>query len=269
MQIIGDLKKMETANGKVVNYYLQVGDDFVNANSLIGKKIEFEYTHQRKCFCGKIVEKTYRNNFCRECFFTLPQASESIFKPELCKAHLNIEVRDLEWEKEFELKPHIVYLAVTNQVKVGITRKTQIPTRWIDQGAQYAIKFAEVPNRYLSGLIEVALKQHVSDKTSWQKMLKEDSPEVDLISIKNDLSKHIPDELKKYFLEVDNEIHKINYPIDSYPKKPKSINLEKESNYSGVLKAIKGQYLIFEDERVINIRSHEGFIVNFTYDNLN
>ncbi|MCK5781348.1 MAG: DUF2797 domain-containing protein [Flavobacteriales bacterium] len=262
MHFTGDLKKMTTENTNPVRYILDLENDFFELNKIIGKKISIKYQHKVKCFCGKLVDKVYRQNFCYDCYYKLPQASESIMKPELCKAHLGIEVRDLEWEKEFELKPHIVYLAVSSGLKVGITRKTQIPTRWIDQGAEYAIEFAEVPNRYLSGAIEVALKQYVSDKTSWQKMLKNPSPEVDLLEWKNKLKEFMPEETKQYFLTERNEVHTIKFPIEKYPEKVKSVNLTKQDSFEGVLKGIKGQYLIFEGGMVFNVRSHEGYIVD-------
>jgi len=261
MHFQGDLKKMTTENSNPVRYILDFEEDFFEVNKLIGKKISISFSKKIKCFCGKLVDKVYRQNFCYECFYKLPQASQSIMNPELCKAHLGIEVRDLEWEKEFELKPHIVYLAVSSGLKVGITRKTQIPTRWIDQGAEYAIEFAEVPNRYLSGVIEVALKQHVSDKTSWQKMLKNPSPEIDLLEWKTKLYESMPEETKQYFLSDRNNVHTIKFPINKYPQKVKSINLTKQDYYEGTLMGIKGQYLIFEDEMVFNVRSHEGYIV--------
>lgn len=265
MHFYGDLKKMTTENSKPVRYILNFEDDFLEVNRLIGKNISIKFTKKIKCFCGKLVNKVYRQNFCYDCYYKLPQASESIMRPELCKAHLGIEVRDLEWEKNFELAPHIVYLAVSSGLKVGITRKTQIPTRWIDQGAESAIEFAEVPNRYLSGVIEVALKQFVSDKTSWQKMLKGASPEVDLLEWKQKLYKEMPEETKQYFLADRNEIHNQEFPVDNYPEKVKSINLTKQDSFEGVLKAIKGQYLIFEGGTVFNVRSHEGYIVDFSF----
>lgn len=254
---------MQTYNQDYVQYYLEIGDDFLDVNSLIGKKVKINYKNKRKCFCGDTVESTFRFNFCYDCFYKLPQASESIMKPELCKAHLDIEVRDLEWEKEFELKPHIVYLAVSSNLKVGITRKSQIPTRWIDQGAEYAIEFAEVPNRFLSGKIEVALKKLIDDKTNWQKMLKESAPVIDLLEKKKLLFEAMPDDTKQYFLDQRNDIVNIKFPIEKLPKKVKSLNLAKDINYVGILSGIKGQYLIFDDGSVLNIRNHEGFIVDF------
>ena len=79
----------------------------------------------------------------------------------MSKAHLDIEERDLDYEKKVQLQPHVVYLAYTSGIKVGVTRKSQVPTRWIDQGATSAIEIVEVPNRYLAGASEVKLKRAI------------------------------------------------------------------------------------------------------------
>lgn len=265
MKYIGDLKKMIVEKSSPIRYFLNFDNDFFEVNKLVGSKLTFKNTHKYKCACGKEVNKLYRQNFCYDCYYKMPQASESIMKPELCKAHLGIEVRDLEWEKNFELAPHIVYLAVSSGLKVGITRKTQIPTRWIDQGAEYAIEFAEVPNRYLSGKIEVALKEFVSDKTSWQKMLKNPSPEIDLLEWKNKLFNSMPEDAKQYFVADRNTIYNMEFPIAKYHEKIKSVNLTKTPEFEGVLESIKGQYLIFEDGNVLNVRSNEGTIVEISF----
>lgn len=159
-----------------------------------------------------------------------------------------------------QLQPHIVYLANSSNIKVGVTRKSQVPTRWIDQGAHEAIEIVEVPNRYLAGITEVALKDHVSDKTSWQKMLKNDIEDVDLVAWRNKLKASIPDEAITYFLDDKEETH-LEFPVLQYPEKVKSLNLDKTPSYKGVLKGIKGQYLIFEDNTVFNVRGSEGYYV--------
>lgn len=261
MYINGDLKKMLTENTSPIKYYLEFENDFLDVNKLIGKKISINYTHKIKCICGKLLTKAYRQNFCYDCMTNSPQASLSIMNPELCKAHLGIEVRDLEWEKEFELKPHIVYLAVSSGIKVGITRKTQIPTRWIDQGAEHAIEFAEVPNRYLSGVIEVELKKHVADKTNWRKMLTSNSPKIDLLAWKNKLYELMPEDTKQYFLQDKNNVNSFVFPVKELPEKVKSITLNKQDFFEGILVGVKGQYLIFEGGFVFNVRRHEGYIV--------
>jgi hypothetical protein len=198
--------------------------------------------------------------YCYNCFSSIPQAGIWIINPELSTAHLDLEDRDLEYEKKMQLTPHIVYLANSSDVKVGVTRKSQIPTRWIDQGAHEAIEILEVPNRYLAGIAEVALKKHVSDKTNWRKMLTNDVKDLDLGVEREKLRKFIPQEALPYFLENSKETE-INFPVLEYPGKVKTLNLAKFPFYEGLLIGIKGQYLLFEDGTVFNIRSHEGYVV--------
>jgi hypothetical protein len=182
-------------------------------------------------------------------------------RPELSKAHLGIADRDLEYEQQVQLQPHIVYLALSSNVKVGVTRKTQVPTRWIDQGASKAIEIVEVPNRYLAGITELALKEFVSDKTSWQKMLKNEVLGADLIEEREKLKVHIPKDAQQYFLANNSKITEIDYPVIQYPVKIKTLNLEKTPMYSGKLKGVKGQYLLFDDTTVFNVRNSEGYKV--------
>ena len=143
---------------------------------------------------------------------------------------------------------------------MGVTRKSQIPTRWIDQGAHEAIPIVELPNRYLAGITEVALKEHVSDKTSWQKMLRNDLEDVDLQGWREKLRPYIPEEVAPYFMDRQEEVH-MEFPVLGYPQKVKSLQLHKTPHYRGVLKGIKGQYLIFGDDTVFNVRGNEGHYV--------
>ena len=156
-----------------------------------------------------------------------------------------------------------MYLANSSNVKVGVTRKTQVPTRWIDQGAHEAIEIVEVPNRYLAGITEVALKDHVGDKTNWRTMLKNDIQDEDLVQWREKLKPYIPDEAAAYFIASNTETN-LEFPVYKYPEKPKSLNIKKEQQYSGKLVGIKGQYLIFEDETVFNIRANEGLVVSIS-----
>ncbi len=256
------LKKMSTELKNEVQYYLNVKNHYLNLNQFLGRKIEISFEGYQCMSCGE-EKKIFRQGFCYDCFYKSPAVGEWIIRPELSKAHLNIEDRDLDFEKQVQLKPHIVYLALSSNVKVGVTRKTQIPTRWIDQGATKAIEFVEVPNRYLAGITEVVLKNYVSDKTSWQKMLKNEISEADLLEEREKLKSYIPDEVKPYFSENNTKITEISYPVLKYPSKIKSLNIEKTQSYSGKLMGIKGQYLIFEDGTVFNIRNNEGFRVIF------
>jgi hypothetical protein len=183
-------------------------------------------------------------------------------KPELSTAHLEIEDRDLDYEKRVQLQPHIVYLALSSEVKVGVTRKTQVPTRWIDQGAVEAIPIVEVPNRYLAGITEVALKNHYADKTNWQKMLKNEYSPVDLVAERLKLEHLIPKEVQEYFYSTQAHLYQLHFPVMSYPSKVTSLNLDKTPYFTGKLKGIKGQYLLFEDGTVFNVRTFEGYVVS-------
>ena len=262
MNYEGVLKKMQTENGSPIQYYLVFENDFLNMNQLLGKKISINFLRYQ-CLNCSLQKKIYRQGFCYDCFFEIPQTADWIIKPELSKAHLGIEDRDLAYEESIQLKPHIVYLANSSSVKVGVTRKTQVPTRWIDQGAHEAIEIVEVPNRYLAGITEIALKDYVSDKTNWRSMLKNDVTDENLVEWRNKLKQYIPAEAAEYYLENNSETN-LEFPVLRYPEKPKSLNLEKNPFYEGILKGIKGQYLMFEDDTVFNIRSNEGYVVSIT-----
>ncbi len=259
----GVLKKMRTEIGPPVQYYLMMENDFINLNQVLDKTLEISFL-KYECLNCHLDKPIYRQGFCKSCFFEIPQAADWIMRPELSTAHLDKEDRDLAYEKRMQLQPHIVYLANSSNVKVGVTRKDQIPTRWIDQGAHEAIEIVETPNRYLAGITEVALKEHVSDKTNWRKMLTNDVLDVDLLAEKEKLSAYIPEEAKQYYLEDNSKETPVEFPVLKYPTKLKSLNLGKTPNYKGILKGIKGQYLIFEDDTVFNVRGSEGYVVDFS-----
>jgi hypothetical protein len=256
----GVLKKMITENAVEIQYYLDMKTDFINMNQLINKEFTISFV-KYECLNCSLDKQIYRQGFCKSCFFDTPNAGDWIMRPELSKAHLDKEDRDLAYEKKVQLQPHIVYLANSSNVKVGVTRKQQVPTRWIDQGAHEAIEIVEAPNRYLAGITEVALKEYVADKTNWRKMLKNDIEDENLITWRDKLKQYIPEEARAYFIENNSETN-LNFPVKKYPKKPKSLNLIKTTSYTGKLVGIKGQYLIFDDETVFNVRANEGLVVN-------
>jgi hypothetical protein len=233
--------------------------DFIHVNQLLGKTIRLTKLGEQCLSCG-LERPIFRQGFCKSCFFEKPIAGDWIMRPELSKAHLDKEDRDLEYEKQVQLQPHIVYLANSSNVKVGVTRKSQVPTRWIDQGAHEAIEIVEVPNRYLAGITEVALKDYVADKTNWRNMLKNDLQDEDLTAWRDKLKAHIPKETEAYFLSNTKETH-LHFPVEKYPEKPKSLNLNATHVYEGRLVGVKGQYLIFEDNTVFNVRANEGLVV--------
>ena len=261
----GNLKKMKAVIGEPINYSLLLNEE-VHLNQLIGKEVQLVWTGRINCRkCNKEVKKTFGEGFCYECFVTAPEAAECILRPELCKAHLGIG-RDPEWEEKNHNQPHVVYLAASSAIKVGITRLTQVPTRWIDQGASEAIIIAKTPNRFEAGRIEVELKSLYTDKTSWQRMLKNEIDEsIDLEEEKWQLEEQMPADITDFFTE-DDEVVELNYPVIEYPTKVKSIKLDREPDFKAVLKGIKGQYLIFDEGRVMNVRSHTGYYVQLNWD---
>lgn len=260
MQYQGVLRKMQTELADPIQYYLIFDGDFLNLNQVLNKELTISFIKYQCLNCGE-DRPIFRQGFCRTCFYEIPTAGDWIMRPELSTAHLDKEDRDLEYEKKVQLQPHIVYLANSSNIKVGVTRKSQVPTRWIDQGAHEAIEIVEVPNRYLAGVTEVALKEHIGDKTNWRKMLTNEVDDEDLVEYRNKLKKYIPDEASVYYIESNTETH-LEFPVLQYPKKVKSLNLDKTPIYSGLLKGIKGQYLIFEDSMVFNVRGSEGYVVS-------
>lgn len=258
------VRKMTTSyDNDVVDYYL--GDEKLHVNELIGSEVEFVYSGEINCIvCGKKTKTSFGQGFCYNHFMNSPQASPCIIRPELCEAHLG-KGRDVEWEQKYHNVKHYVYLAVSSAVKVGITNGKNLPYRWIDQGASSGIILAEVPYRRLAGEIEVALKEHFTDKTNWRKMLTNDIiTEVDLEEIKWELEETLPSDLSQYLSEEDT-ITEINYPVLEYPTKVTSVNLEKVPKFRKKLMGVKGQYFIFDDNTVINIRKYTGYNLEINF----
>jgi len=268
----GTLKKMHTRLDKPVQYDLPLGDQSVALNPLIGKPIKLTYTGHIFCVhCNRSIKKSYNQGYCYPCFISLAQCDMCIMKPETCHFAAGT-CREPDWGLAFCMQPHIVYLANSSGIKVGITRLTQIPTRWIDQGAVQALPIAKVQSRYISGLVEIIIAKHVSDKTSWQQMLKNHVQPIDLAAKRDELINTCKTELSEIsgrfgpqaieFLP-EQTIVDIHFPVDSYPVKIKSFNLDKHPEVSGVLHGIKGQYLLL-DTGVINIRKFSGYEVAFS-----
>lgn len=251
---------MRAKIGEPIQYQLFLDGETVHMNDFIGGHIKLNYTGQIICVsCGKPTKKSFAQGFCFPCFNSAPEAAECIIHPELCRGHLG-EGRDPDWEREHHVQDHVVYLALSSGVKVGITRSVQVPTRWIDQGASQAIRLALTPNRYIAGLIEVELKNHFTDKTNWQRMLKNEVADTDLVAQKDDAAELLPEELQQ-FVSDDDTITEMHFPVQRYPDKVKSLNFEKDPIIEGKLAGIKGQYLIFDDSRVLNIRKFSGYVV--------
>lgn len=261
MEIKGTLSKMGSRDGDPINYHLTLGEVQFGLTEKIGSTLKLNYTGQIFCVnCGKKTKKSYSQGYCYPCTLKLAECDLCILKPETCHFDKGT-CREPEWAEKHCMQAHIVYLANSSGIKVGITRKSQIPTRWIDQGAFEALPILEVKNRKTSGLIEVLFKQHISDKTDWRKMLKGHPEKVDLIQLRDGLIQKLQAELKNFeFKLIDSKIYTFNYPVTKYPEKVNSIGLDKKAEIHSKLVGIKGQYLIFEDG-VFNVRAHTGYEV--------
>ncbi len=259
MEYQGNVLKMRTEHSNPVHYFLPIGEQEISMNELIGTELKMVYDGRINCIsCGKKTKTSFGQGFCYSCYQTVPEASETIMRPELSRAQFGI-ARDIEWAEKHDLIDHFVYLAASSGLKVGVTRHHQVPTRWIDQGASSAIKLAKTPNRHIAGVIEVFLKTHFSDKTNWREMLKNKVDEsINLFDEKNNAQSHFPSELQQYISDED-EIYTFEYPVKEYPDKVNSVTFDKIPELQGTLKGIKGQYLLFDNNRVINLRKHNGY----------
>ncbi len=255
----GNIRKMRAELGDVVHYFLKIGNSEIFLNELIGKKVSLQSTGVINCIrCGKITRTSFARGYCYSCFVSAPETEECVLRPELCRAHEGI-ARDMEFAKDHCLIDHFVYLAMTPVIKVGVTRYTQIPVRWIDQGADRAIILAKVPNRFLAGTIEVALKDIFPDKTNWRLMLTGAGNDGNELVEKKGMAEDVlPFDLRSYIYPGD-EVTSIRYPVPDYPHKIRSMDLEKTGKIEGILTGIKGQYLIFNNSEVINLRKYGGY----------
>lgn len=276
LKATGNLDKMKAwspANGGSVEYHLVIGDQTLSINELVGKKLELQHTGNiHCCYCGEKTNKSFGQGYCYKHFVSLAQCDSCMMSPEQC--HLSKGTcREPEWAETVCQKTHYVYLANASGIKVGITRSSQVPIRWMDQGAIQAMPIARVSSRYLSGVVEVMFKQHVSDKTNWRSMIKGDNGVLDLPAERDKLFELCQDDMVELVTQFGNQhiqwithgdVYQFDYPVQQYPEKIKSVSFDKQETVGGHLLGVKGQYLIF-DTGVINIRRHTGYEVNVLY----
>jgi hypothetical protein len=270
VDVTGNLCKMKVRLDKPVSYSLPLGDSIVPLNELINKDISLEYSGKINCVhCGRDTNKSFNQGYCYPCFQKLAQCDSCIVSPEKCHYDSGT-CREPLWADEFCMQDHIVYLANSSGIKVGITRASQIPTRWADQGAVQALPVFRVRNRQQSGFLELLFKQHISDKTNWRAMLKGETEELDLEQHREKLLKECAEDIQS--LQDRFGIHavsiltgmktiNIDYPVENYPTTVTSLNFDKEAIIEGKLQGIKGQYLIL-DSGVLNIRKFGGYEIN-------
>lgn len=271
VDVTGRLGKMPAAAQDPVSYTLRVGDHELALNTLLGQRLDIHYTGEIRCIhCDRKTSKSFNQGYCFPCFRRLAACDSCIMSPEKCHYHLGT-CREPEWGETHCMTGHVVYLANSSGLKVGITRASQVPTRWIDQGAVAAVPMLRVASRYLAGLVEVACKQHVADRTNWRTMLKGEAPEIDLLAERTNLMAQIAPELGQLAAEhgadtlqaSDEPVWSLSYPVEHWPKTVRAHNLDKEPHVSGILQGVKGQYLIL-DSGVINIRKYTAYEVRVT-----
>lgn len=286
--VTGYLRKMRVKEADPVEYELTVGDQHIPLNPVLGRQLRLRHTGNIQCIhCDRPTNKSFAQGYCYPCFKQLPECDTCIMNPEQCHFHLGT-CRDAEWGNTYCMQPHYVYLANTSGLKVGITRDNPVSTRWIDQGAVQARVIAKVASRRMAGLVEGCLRQFISDRTQWQRMLKGSIPPMDLQQAWADLYPQVKEKLEALQAEfgaasielVDPAAQSaptrderarnfdpitLSFPVQVYPEKIKSFNFDKTPDISGELKGIKGQYLIL-DAGVINLRKFSGYEIEFSTD---
>ncbi len=263
MKISGQLLKMTHKAATPIEYFLSLDEKPVPITGQVGKEMTLRFSGTITCIeCGRKIKKTYDQGYCFPCARDLPENAMCSVRPELCE-HEHGNEADREFYRKYCAVDHFIYLSLTSGVKVGITRHFNIPSRWIDQGAVQALIIAKVPERLLSGKIEVALSKHMADKTNWRKMLKGEVAAVDMLEMRDQALAWVPEDLRQYAL-TDQPVQAFAYPVQSVPEKISSHNLDKEGELTGRLTGIKGQYLIFE-KKVINLRKYAGYHIEFEF----
>ena len=270
----GNVRKMKTSLAQPVQYTMLLGEQEIPLNAHLGQSLRLEYAGQINCIhCDRKTSKSFNQGYCYPCFRRLAQCDSCIVSPEKCHYAAGT-CREPQWGETHCMIDHFVYLANTSGLKVGITRGSQVPTRWMDQGATQAQPIFRVDSRHHSGLVEILFKNHIADKTNWQAMLKGPAEPCDLEAERERLVAECQTEIQTLreqyglqsitVLEGEAETH-IDYPVLEYPTKVKSFNLDKAPTVEGTLIGIKGQYLIF-DTGVINMRKYAGYHLSLTLD---
>lgn len=265
----GSLSKMAVRLGETAQYAFRLDETEVPVNPLLGKRVRLEFLGAIHCsHCGRKTKKSFAQGYCYPCFTKLAQCDSCIMSPERCHYDAGT-CREPEWGERFCMTDHVVYLANSSGIKVGITRASQIPTRWLDQGASQALPIFRVATRQQSGFVEDLLRTQVADKTNWRALLKGDAVPLDLPAIRDQLLESCAEGIaalqQRFGLQAiqpvgDAEVVEIRYPVEAYPTKVASHDLEKTPVVEGILRGIKGQYLIL-DTGVINLRKYTAYQV--------
>lgn len=269
VKAVGPLAKLVASFDGAVRYALPVGEERVPLDARVGSALRIQFLGEiRCCACGRLTKKSFQQGYCYRCSQRLAACDICIVKPELC--HFDAGTcREPDWARSHCMQPHIVYLANSSGLKVGITRQSQVPTRWLDQGARQAVPLFRTVNRHVAGLMEVHLAEKIADKTDWRRLLKSDAERLDLEVLQREVAaqaqaeagtlrrKFGPDAVEDLAAE---QVAEFNYPVQSYPQKIRSLSFDTVPLVEGRLRGIKGQYLLFDDS-VLNVRKHTGYVV--------
>ncbi|MEJ2601876.1 MAG: DUF2797 domain-containing protein [Gammaproteobacteria bacterium] len=271
MALQGHLRKLRVEHDAPVTYRLRLDEAEETLNDYIGREIALAHTGDIHCVaCGRRTSRSFNQGYCFPCARGLARCDICIVRPERCHFHEGT-CREPDWGQAHCMRGHVVYLANSSGLKVGITRESQIPTRWIDQGARQALPILRVASRLVAGLAEVAIGRHVADKTDWRRMLKGDPEPRSLATHRDELLDLAGEALDAIVSEFgtgtvewlsDAEEVGIDYPVVEYPEKVRALNFDKTPELSGRLMGIKGQYLIL-DTGVLNVRKYAGYEVTF------
>ena len=261
---------VETEQGHLaagVAYSLVLDPFECKLSPLLGESLKLEWSGAIRCLsCGSATKKSYAQGHCYKCMISKASCDMCMMKPETCHFHLGT-CREPDWALQVCFNPHIVYLANSSALKVGITRQVNMPTRWLDQGATQALPIIQTANRFLSGVVEKLFAQELADKTDWRAMLRGEAEPIDLIKIRDELLARFMPELERLQKAYPNEIallpdetimRQFAYPVLQYPKKITAHNFDKQPLIAGTLLGIKGQYLML-DTGVLNLRKFGGY----------
>lgn len=268
----GCLAKMATEFTQPVSYTLWLGDQPVDLNALVGQRIQLHFTGAIHCIhCDRSTKKSFSQGYCYPCFTKLAQCDTCIMSPERCHFEAGT-CREPAWAARFCMTDHIVYLANSTGLKVGITRLNQIPTRWMDQGATQALPIFRVATRQQSGFVEDALREFVADKTNWRKLLKGDDSVIDLTAARDQLLQQAAGSIaalqQRFGIQAiqalpDAPAETFTYPVEQYLSKATTLNLDKDPVVEGLLLGIRGQYLLL-DSGALNIRKFGGYQIELS-----
>ncbi len=270
----GGLSRMAitTDAGGNAHYHLRLGEHSEPLNAWLGHDIALHFTGSIVCVhCQRLTRKSFGQGHCYPCFKRLARCDTCMMAPERCH-YFQGTCREPEWGERHCFAPHVVYLAASSGAKVGITKPSQMPTRWLDQGAVQALPILSVASRQQSGMVEALFKSEISDRTHWQRMLKGETSDVDLTILRDDLMDRLApglESLRAQFGEdaiathPEQHVARFHYPVLAWPTRVSALNLDRTPHVQGRLMGLKGQYLIL-DGGVINLRKYTGYQVSVT-----